>query len=239
MRKLRPLWGSWVGQILLVINSYGHMRNRGSILLSRVNIGFIDAPLAGVVMAPHHLLPLILWCGNLSEKLIVLLRFEIFFSVLWGIAWQQVRAFLKGKPLFHLHVDFAALVCGVCGTCLLLCPWVTLVWFGSSLNIQICKNKITTLNGWFHDILFQGGLDKVDKARIASSLDFTCWNIGKSYCKAVMEGCIPSSKATVTASSSAISDFFLRQKLTLWQLEGCPSHPSRELILDAPLLPRK
>ncbi|VVA41316.1 PREDICTED: reverse mRNAase, partial [Prunus dulcis] len=55
---------------------------------------------------------------------------------------------------------------------LLLCPWA-LVWFGSSLNIRICRNEITTLNGWFHDILFHDGLGKVDRARIASSLTFT------------------------------------------------------------------
>ncbi|CAB4279110.1 unnamed protein product [Prunus armeniaca] len=47
----------------------------------------------------------------------------------------------------------------------------------------------------------------MDRARIASSLDFTCWNIWKSHCKEVMEGCIPSPTATVIASSSAITDF--------------------------------
>ncbi|VVA32869.1 PREDICTED: reverse mRNAase [Prunus dulcis] len=77
----------------------------------------------------------------------------------------------------------------------------------SSSSIDPGINGITTLNGWFHDILFHDGLGKVDRAQIASSLAFTCWTIWKSRCKAVMEGYSPSPMATVIASSSAISDF--------------------------------
>ncbi|CAB4263105.1 unnamed protein product [Prunus armeniaca] len=69
------------------------------------------------------------------------------------------------------------------------------------------KNEITTLNEWFHDILFHDGLGKVDRARIASSLAFTCWNIWKLRYKTIIEGCSPSPRATVIASSYAISDF--------------------------------
>ncbi|CAL2277940.1 unnamed protein product [Prunus armeniaca] len=154
-------------------------------------------------------------------------------SLIWGIKCPpKIRKFLwcalrrglaTNENLYRRRVRSSPL-CALCHQyeesvkhILLLCPWVSPVWFGGVLSMRICKSEITTMCEWLLKVVIWASLNKADLAHVANSIAFTCWIIWKFRCKVVIEGRPMSPLATIFATELEFVDAVTATRL------DCPS----------------
>ncbi|XP_008242862.1 PREDICTED: uncharacterized protein LOC103341160 [Prunus mume] len=106
----------------------------------------------------------------------------------------------------------ASPMCGLCDQyeesiehALLLCPWAQAVWFGSPMTLRIDTQSFSTLDVWLNSILDLRTESKMEKHDLLTMLSFFLWEIWKTRCKAIMEGCrIDPCKVVETASKAKV-----------------------------------
>lgn len=111
----------------------------------------------------------------------------------WKIIWNlptlpKIRAFfwraLSNAIPTYLNLFRRKLIrsplCPICHNfeesiehILLLCPWVTAVWFGSPLGYRISNSSITTLDNWLLDI-HKSSSNCYERNSILKLLTFSC-----------------------------------------------------------------
>ncbi|CAL9007311.1 unnamed protein product [Prunus brigantina] len=103
-------------------------------------------------------------------------------------------------------------MCGLCEQyeesiehALLLCPWAQAVWFGSPMTLRIDTQSFSTLDVWLNSILDLRTESKMEKHDLLTMLSFFLWEIWKTRCKAIMEGCrIDPCKVVETAGKAKV-----------------------------------
>ncbi|KAM2609283.1 hypothetical protein TB1_037518 [Malus domestica] len=107
---------------------------------------------------------------------------------------------------------------------LLLCPWVSKVWFGGPLNVQINQSSITTLAEWVYGAINQNMGCHEDLARSMRYLIFTCWFIWRARCDAILNGVKPSPLRSIRTIITALESFMQASA-------PCCYHPQSKLAV--------
>ncbi|CAL2275834.1 unnamed protein product [Prunus armeniaca] len=144
---------------------------------------------------------------------------------IWKAVWSvrtlpKIRMFLwrcmsNAIPtrvnLFRRKI-IASPMCGLCDQyeesielALFLCPWAQVVWFGSPITLRIHTQSFSTLDVWLNNILDLRTESKMENHDLLTMLSFFLWEIWKTRCKAIMEGCrIDPCKVVETASKAKV-----------------------------------
>lgn len=95
-------------------------------------------------------------------------------------------------------------LCAICGEhpettehCLLLCPWTSAVWFGSSLGYIPEKASITSLDAWLLAVSGNSGKLSHHNEEFFQFVCFHLWEIWKQRCVAVMKRVSPNPVTTI------------------------------------------
>ncbi|KAL6184355.1 hypothetical protein ACLB2K_045757 [Fragaria x ananassa] len=95
-------------------------------------------------------------------------------------------------------------LCALCGEhpettehCLLLCPWTSAVWFGSSLGYIPEKASITSLDAWLLAVSGNSGKLSHHNEEFFQFVCFHLWEIWKQRCVAVMKRVSPNLVTTI------------------------------------------
>ncbi|KAL6125097.1 hypothetical protein ACLB2K_077605 [Fragaria x ananassa] len=95
-------------------------------------------------------------------------------------------------------------MCAICGEhpetiehCLLLCPWTSAVWFGSSLRYIPEKASITSLDVWLVAVYSNYGKLSHDNEEFFQFVCFHLWEIWKQRCVVVMKRVSPNLVTTI------------------------------------------
>ena len=62
---------------------------------------------------------------------------------------------------------------------LLQCDWALAVWYGMNIGYKVDRQKITSLDRWFEEVVGLWEKDKEGKEFVLRSIAVACWKIWK------------------------------------------------------------
>ncbi|KAM1209964.1 hypothetical protein ACFX2J_015428 [Malus domestica] len=128
--------------------------------------------------------------------------------------WRAINEMLSTMRGLFLRRSTSSPVCPICKSqeesvvhMLLLCPWVSPVWFGGQLGLRFFRNGPSSFLGWFQG-LFIGGPYKKDRSKILSVIAFSCWHIWKARCNFVFNDVAVVPSQVMHAISFSVASFW-------------------------------
>ncbi|KAL6184476.1 hypothetical protein ACLB2K_045877 [Fragaria x ananassa] len=156
--------------------------------------------------------------------------------LLWGMPtlpkvklffWQVIGGVGPNFSNLYKRKLTSSPMCPLCGLedetfehLLLLCSWVSLIWFGSPMGLRIDKQQVTTVESWFINS-YSSIVGTKQKEFFLTMSSMICWMIWKARCNYLYKGIPVSPQSTLHLAINLAMEFMEAKATQLQTTDSC------------------